>query len=112
MTYKELKDLLISHRQVFITGGGGVGKSYTLKKLIKMFDNPIVVSSTNSSAMLIGGDTLHKVFKLGIANSPASLQAEDNRYFEWFLNTITNNMEVAKKARLRDLIRLITICDL
>lgn len=53
----------------FITGGGGVGKSYLIRLLIKELENQgkqvIVCAPTGVAAELIGGATIHRVFSLG-----------------------------------------------
>lgn len=52
----------------FISGGGGVGKSYLMRLLIKELEDQgkqvIVCAPTGVSAELIGGATIHRVFAL------------------------------------------------
>lgn len=51
-------------KNVFITGPGGVGKSFTIKEIIKAFDDTkirsAVTASTGAAAILIGGITIHR----------------------------------------------------
>lgn len=79
LTLNQLKDLLQTKRQVFLTGAGGVGKTYSLKALLPKFANPLKLATTNLAAIRIGGVTVHSAFKLGLANSKIELEAEDNR---------------------------------
>jgi len=60
---KQVFDLAISGKNVFITGGGGVGKSYTLENIItylaKINKKHGVTATTGSAAYLIGGTTIN-----------------------------------------------------
>ena len=55
---------------VFVTGGGGVGKSYLIKKIVDdMTSSGLVVlvgASTNQAASEIGGSTVHRIFHIPI----------------------------------------------
>ena len=65
---KELIDIL-EDRNVFITGGGGVGKSYLIKQLSE--ELPLVITaSTGIAAVNIGGQTLHSWAGIGIGDKP------------------------------------------
>lgn len=101
MTITDLKNLLESREQVFLTGAGGTGKTYTLNHLLPRFTSPVKLATTNSAAVMIGGDTVHSVFKLGLANSLAELEAEDTRYYEWFCANVVDNLEKAQNSRVR-----------
>lgn len=64
-------DLVLSKKNVFITGAGGVGKSLVIKKLkkdleTKYFTNVAITSTTGISAMIIGGTTLHSHLGIGL----------------------------------------------
>ena len=68
MEVKELIDIL-EDRNVFITGGGGVGKSYLIKQLSE--ELPLVITaSTGIAAVNIGGQTLHSWAGIGIGDKP------------------------------------------
>jgi len=59
---------IVKDNNVFLTGGGGVGKSYLIKEL--GYRLPLVVtSSTGISAVNIGGQTIHSWAGIGIANT-------------------------------------------
>lgn len=55
---------------LFITGGGGVGKSYTLNKLRELCLSMVVTSSTGISAVNIQGQTLHSWCGMGVGQLP------------------------------------------
>lgn len=92
LTIAELKHLLNTKRQVFLTGAGGTGKTYTLKMLLPHFKNPLKLATTNAAALRIGGNTVHSIFLLGIATSKDELKAEDNR-FKNFLYAKLNKLK-------------------
>ena len=53
---------------VFITGGGGVGKTYLIKQIVdkmKMSGRSVMLTApTGRAAQLIGGSTCHRAFKI------------------------------------------------
>ena len=55
---------------VFITGGGGVGKSYVVDVIVDMLrrsgKNVLVTASTGKAATLIGGVTCHRAFNISL----------------------------------------------
>ena len=55
-------------RNIFITGGGGVGKTYLLSKIVEYFTDRgkkiLVTAPTGKAADLINGVTCHKCFKI------------------------------------------------
>jgi len=58
-------------KNIFITGGAGTGKSYTLSKLKEFYgDELIVTSTTGISALNVNGQTLHSWAGIGIADKP------------------------------------------
>ncbi|NCN27817.1 AAA family ATPase [bacterium] len=60
--------LLHGHRNVFVTGGAGTGKSYLIQNYLKGTDRKCipVLASTGAAAVLVGGRTFHSFFGLGI----------------------------------------------
>lgn len=70
---QKLKD-----RNIFITGGAGVGKSYVIKELIEDYRARgklvIVLGSTGISAVEIGGVTVHSFFRFGICKNHEELK--------------------------------------
>jgi hypothetical protein len=79
---KEALEAVRTGRNVCITGGGGVGKSYISRKIIedlqKQRKTVLITASTGRAAMLIGGITCHRAF-----NIPVKLtwQAEPKDYY-------------------------------
>jgi ATP-dependent exoDNAse (exonuclease V) alpha subunit len=67
---KEILSIL-EHHNVFLTGGAGVGKSYTTKEIIQAYEklnlNVVALASTGIASVHIGGQTVHSFFKLGIS---------------------------------------------
>ncbi|MBO5434375.1 AAA family ATPase [bacterium] len=62
----DLKKVLKSSRNLFITGPAGTGKSYILNDYIATHDDVIVCAPTGLAALNIGGDTIHKVFHVPV----------------------------------------------
>ena len=55
---------ILKNRNVFLTGGAGVGKSYLTKQLINNYSgNLITLAPTGISAVNIGGQTIHSFFE-------------------------------------------------
>lgn len=72
---KHIIDTLKNGRNVFLTGGAGVGKSYTIDKIINsQVFKPVVLASTALAAVNIGGETVHRFFKLRLAKNIQELR--------------------------------------
>jgi len=71
-------DTLQGSKNVFLTGGAGVGKTTMTKEIIKHFETDAKkvakLASTGMAATLINGQTLHSFFDLGIAANKEELQ--------------------------------------
>ena len=64
---KRAFDEILKGRNVFVTGGGGVGKSYLIRHIRDLFEgDTILVTPTGISALNIGGSTIHRTFRLPI----------------------------------------------
>jgi ATP-dependent DNA helicase PIF1 len=63
-------DLFLKGENIFITGFGGSGKSFFIKKACSYysFRNIGVTSTTGTSAILINGTTLHSFLGIGLGN--------------------------------------------
>ena len=63
-------DLFLKGENIFITGFGGSGKSFFIKKACShySFRNIGVTSTTGTSAILINGTTLHSFLGIGLGN--------------------------------------------
>ena len=63
MDTKELIEKLYT-KNIFLTGGAGVGKSYLTKEIIKKYPrNLVVVAPTGIAAVNVGGQTIHSFFE-------------------------------------------------
>ena len=73
-------DKLKSRQNVFLTGGAGVGKTTITRDVIQAYENDAKkvakLASTGMAATLIGGQTLHSFFDLGIASSVEELESK------------------------------------
>ena len=71
-------DKLKSGQNVFLTGGAGVGKTTITREVIESFESEAKkvakLASTGMAATLIGGQTLHSFFDLGIASDIEELE--------------------------------------
>lgn len=56
--------LIKEGRNIFLTGGGGRGKSWVIKQIID--DSTLLLAPTGIAALHIGGTTVHKAFNLPI----------------------------------------------
>jgi len=80
-------DLVLKHlknNHVFLTGGAGVGKSYTTSEIIRLYrsqsdEQVVALGSTGVSAVNIGGFTIHSFFVFGISNNFEELDQHDKR---------------------------------
>ncbi len=96
--------LLLKHLEndnVFLTGGAGVGKSYTTNEIIHHYrtqsDSQVVaLGSTGISAVNIGGFTIHSFFSFGISNNFEELNSNDKR----------------NRGRLTELKKILKVTDL
>jgi ATP-dependent exoDNAse (exonuclease V) alpha subunit len=74
---------ILKSDHLFLTGGGGVGKSYLTQKLINSYKSDsrqvIVLGSTGISAVNIGGQTIHSFFAFGICKNTEELLRHDRR---------------------------------
>ena len=80
-------DLVLHHlkeNNVFLTGGAGVGKSYTTTEIIRLYrsqsdEQVVALGSTGVSAVNIGGFTIHSFFVFAISNNFEELDQNDKR---------------------------------
>lgn len=94
MQQEYVLDLLKDGKNIFLTGPGGVGKSYILKKFhdwCKQNKKKIgFTSTTGISALNIGGRTLHSFLKIGLGQTPLEYMKQNYnktpstaRIFKW-----------------------------
>ena len=75
---------LHNKKNIFLTGGAGVGKTTLTREIIQAYEEEAKkvakLASTGMAATLIGGQTLHSFFDLGIASN--SIELEKNAKLE------------------------------
>lgn len=72
---QEAYDLIKQGKNIFLTGSAGHGKTFLIKKIFKDFNNKKnigVTSTTGTSAILIGGTTLHSFLGIGLGKDDVS----------------------------------------
>jgi ATP-dependent exoDNAse (exonuclease V) alpha subunit len=117
-TQQHAIDLLNQGRNVFLTGGGGTGKTHTVKEWIKQTDrNVVLTATTGAAALLLGGITIHRFSKIGIRARPDFAQSlykklihKNDRWTAEALDTIrqTDALVIDEVSMLRsDQLRLI-----
>jgi len=72
---------LLEDRNLLLTGGGGVGKSYLTTELISSLRSDakqvVVLGSTGVSAVNVNGHTIHSFFCFGISNNLEEMKKND-----------------------------------
>lgn len=72
---------LLEDKNILLTGGGGVGKSYLTTELIsnlrKEAKQVVVLGSTGVSAVNVNGHTIHSFFCFGISNNLEEMKKND-----------------------------------
>jgi len=72
---RRILDFVKTGKNVFMTGSAGTGKSFTLKEIVKWAHarmlSVAVTSSTGTSAISIGGRTVHSYLGIGLAQKDA-----------------------------------------
>lgn len=90
----------LESRDVFLTGGAGVGKSYLTNEVISSYrksgSQVVALGSTGVSAVNVGGFTIHSFFAFGISSNFEELSQSDKR----------------AKKRLMDLKKILKATDL
>lgn len=74
---------ILRNSNIFLTGRGGVGKSYLTTAIIKHYrselKNVVVLGSTGISAVSVGGVSIHSFFKFGICSNLEELKGLDRK---------------------------------
>lgn len=85
---QEAYDLIIKGKNVFLTGAGGSGKTLLIKylyKKLKDYREIALTSTTGTSAILIGGTTLHSYLGIGLGKLDAKSLLLQIRRKSWIL---------------------------
>lgn len=96
----QILEILEKKKAVFLTGGGGVGKSYLTRQIIEHYEknNKAVVAlgSTGISAVNISGITIHSFFSFGISKDLNELSQLDKKQIQKLqeLNKIIKNIDL------------------
>ncbi|MBU1927385.1 AAA family ATPase [bacterium] len=89
---------LKSKQNVFLTGGAGVGKTTITREIIKAYEEDAKkvakLASTGMAATLIGGQTLHSFFDLGIASSIDELQLNAKLEIKTKIKKLISSMDL------------------
>jgi ATP-dependent exoDNAse (exonuclease V) alpha subunit len=85
-------------KNIFLTGGAGVGKTTITREVIEHFENEskkvAKLASTGMAATLIGGQTLHSFLDLGIASDMSDLQAKGKFEIKKKIKKLINSMDL------------------
>lgn len=92
---EQLKSHINNHRNIFITGGGGVGKSYLLGQLVEIYPNMALTSTTGVSAVNIGGQTIHSWAHMGICDKSIYTVYKGIKRDKKLLNILQNTKMLA-----------------
>jgi ATP-dependent DNA helicase PIF1 len=89
-------DALLDGKSVFLTGEAGVGKTEVIKKVRDNFNDKTVAltSTTGTSALLMGGTTLHSYLGIGLGEGTA----------KWLAGVISSKEYLKKRWKLVDIL--------
>ncbi|MDR1460892.1 MAG: AAA family ATPase [Campylobacteraceae bacterium] len=96
----EIVKEILKNDHLFLTGGGGVGKSYLTAKLIDDYKSQnrhvVILGSTGISAVNISGQTIHSFFAFGICQNTEELLRYDryNKQRIKEINAILSNADL------------------
>jgi ATP-dependent DNA helicase PIF1 len=83
---QEALDLAVNGRNLFITGSGGVGKSFVLEQIVEQLEakrkQVSVTASTGIAALAVGGTTLHSWAGVGQGKESAQELLKKLRFFK------------------------------
>ena len=69
-------DSVLNGENIFITGPGGTGKSFTIKYIVNLLKenkkNYGLTATTGTASVLIGGQTINSFLGMGIGNDKIS----------------------------------------
>lgn len=65
-SYEKLLTCVKDKKNIFLTGAGGSGKTYSISRLKKEFPDMMITSTTGVSAVAINGVTIHSFCGIGV----------------------------------------------
>jgi ATP-dependent DNA helicase PIF1 len=74
-SFETILDYVYEGKNIFLTGPGGVGKSYYIKKLKEMDKKIIITSTTGVSSYNLGGQTIHSFSGIGAVRERESYES-------------------------------------
>jgi len=77
--FAQLKEYLFQGHNVFLTGPGGVGKSYYINQLKKELESIVVTSTTGVSSFNLGAQTIHSFSGIGALKKTDTLETAMKR---------------------------------
>ena len=91
-------EMLKAKKNVFLTGGAGVGKTTVTREIIAAYEEDAKkvakLASTGMAATLIGGQTLHSFLDLGIAGSLQELEKNGKYEPKKKIKKLISNMQL------------------
>ncbi len=94
----EILKHLLNGKNLFLTGGAGVGKTTITRDVISSFESEAKkvakLASTGMAATLINGQTLHSFFDLGIASNIKELELNHNLNPKKKIKKIISSMDL------------------
>ncbi len=98
MKLSDIVKKLQSKQNIFLTGGAGVGKTTLTAGVIEHFQaeakKVAKLASTGMAATLIGGQTLHSFFDLGICSDMQELQAKGKENLKKKIQKLIRSMDL------------------
>jgi len=95
---EKIKKQLLDKKNIFLTGGAGVGKTTITKEIIKEFEyeakKVAKLASTGMAATLIGGQTLHSFFDFAIASNLSELELNNKLHSSKKVKKLISSMDL------------------
>lgn len=85
-------------KNIFLTGGAGVGKSAVVKEIIRRFNKNrkmvVVLAPTGKAAVNVGGETIHRFFNLDRAPQIADLYSNAMMFLQDDMNRKISHVDL------------------
>jgi len=97
-SFKKIIENLQNNKNIFLTGGAGVGKTTITKEIIQYFEDDAKkvakLASTGMAATLIGGQTLHSFLDLSIASDIKDLEKRGKLELKKKIKTLISSISL------------------